>query len=146
MTDFKLFAGLRKELVEMAIAHRAAVEAQLRIPLVFTSGRRSPEEQMALYVRGRAIENGVWVVTDPHLVVTNALPDHDPHVVGAAYDCAPAPGHRIDWQRIDLFEKVGRLAPVGLTWGGSWPRLRDLGHFELSGWRHLPPQDPIPMA
>lgn len=145
MTDFKLFAGLRKELVELAIAHRTAVEKQLGVPFVIYSGRRSPEEQMALYVRGRSVnKDGIWIVTDPHLVVTNALPDHDPHVLGAAYDAAPAPGHRIDWNRIDLFEKVGRLAPVGLTWGGSWPRLKDLCHYELTGWRNLPP--PLPVA
>jgi len=146
VTDFKLFVGLRKELVEMAIAHRVACEA-IGLPLVFISGRRSPEEQTALYARGRSVNAaGIWVVTDPHLVVTNALPDHDPHVIGAAYDAAPAPGHRIDWNRIDLFEKVGRLAPVGLTWGGSWPRFKDLCHYELTGWRHLPPPEPPPVA
>lgn len=141
MTDFQILAGLRKELVEMAIEHRAAVEKQLGIPFVIFSGRRSPEEQLALYAKGRKVTaDGLWVVEDPHLIVTNALPDHTPHVVGAAYDAAPAPGHRIDWNRIDLFEKVGRLAPVGLTWGGSWPRFKDLCHYELTGWRHLPTQ------
>lgn len=146
MSDFKIFAGLRNELAQMAIEHRAACEA-IGLPLVFISGRRSPEEQMALYVKGRSVnKDGIWVVTDPHLVVTNALPDHDPHVIGAAYDCAPAPGHRIDWNRIDLFERVGRLAPVGLTWGGSWPRLRDMCHFELSHWRQLQEQETPPVA
>ena len=139
MTDFQFMAGLRPELAALALAHRQACE-EAGIPLVFLSGLRSPEEQMALYTKGRAVEHGVWVVTDPHLVVTNALPDHTPHCIGAAYDCAPVlqPGHRIDWNRIDLFEKVGRLAPVGLTWGGSWPRFKDLPHFELTHWRTIP--------
>lgn len=141
MSDFKILAGLRKELAEMAIEHRAAVERLLGLPFVIFSGRRSPEEQLALYAKGRKVTaDGLWVVDDPHLIVTNALPEQSAHSVGAAYDAAPAPGHRIDWNRIDLFEKVGRLAPVGLTWGGSWPRFKDMCHYELTGWRHLPPQ------
>ena len=138
MTDFKFMTGLRPELVTLAIQHRQACEA-IGLPLVFLSGLRSAEEQMALYAKGRTVnEAGIWVVTDPHLIVTNALPDHTPHTIGAAYDAAPAPGGRIDWNRIYLFERMGRLAPVGLTWGGSWPRFKDLCHFELDHWRTLP--------
>lgn len=137
-------AGLRPELAQLAIEHRAACE-KVGLPLLFLSGRRSAEEQMALYTKGRSVtKDGIWVVTDPHLVVTMALPEHSPHCLGAAYDCAPVPSHRVDWNRIDLFERVGRLAPVGLLWGGMWAKLKDMPHFELVGWRNLLP--PLPVA
>lgn len=139
MKDEDFFAGLRPELAVLARMHRNNCHAQ-GISVVFTAGFRSPESQMLLYERGRAWERGLgWHVTDPHLVITNAVPDHAPHCRGAAYDCAPVDAYeKIDWSNHALFEAVARFAPHGLVWGGSWPRLKDLDHYELSGWRTLP--------
>lgn len=129
-------AGLNPELAALAIRHRTACE-RAGIPLVFLSGRRTWQEQMDLYAKGRARTAEGWIVVDAHEVVTMALPDRDPHCIGAAYDCAPAPGHRVDWNRLDLFQRVAQLAPAGLVWGGTWPKLRDLSHYEMVGWRTL---------
>lgn len=139
MKDAAFFVGLRPELADLARIHRDRC-ANVGLPVVFTSGFRAPATQMALYEEGRAWQRGIgWHVVDPHLVVTNAIPEHAPHCRGAAYDVAPIDQHeQIDWKRIDLFEAVARLAPPGLVWGGSWRRLKDLPHYELVGWRNLP--------
>lgn len=138
MDDAHFIAGLRPELAELAQLHRRRCHA-MGISIVFTAGWRSPQEQTALYEKGRAWERGIgWHVIDPHLIVTNAVPEHAPHCRGAAYDCAPIVNEHIDWNNHALFDAVSRCAPPGLLWGGTWPKLKDLPHYELPGWRSLP--------
>lgn len=137
--DEQLLAGLLSALAGKARAHLARAEAA-GIPMRLISGRRTPREQLDLYAKGRELREGVWVVTAPELVITRALPDQSPHCAGAAYDAAPVgPGGQVLWERLDLFEQLGQLGQdVGLVWGGSWPRFRDMPHFELRRWRSLP--------
>jgi hypothetical protein len=139
VTDAAFFAGLLPQLADLARAHRARCEAH-GLKLVWISGFRSPAEQIANYAKGRKQNlDGSWSIVDDHQVVTRALPKDAPHCRRAAYDVAPVDQHeRIDWNRLDLFQAVASHAPPGLIWGGSWPKLKDLDHFELPGWRFLP--------
>lgn len=137
MTDSEFFSGLLPEMAQLALLHRNACHAH-GISIVFTAGWRSPAAQMALYEKGRVHTAAGWSVIHAHEVVTNATPEHAPHCRGAAYDCAPVVNERIDWNNLALFEAVAKFAPPGLTWGGVWPKLKDLPHYELPYWRGLP--------
>lgn len=138
MSDM-LIEGLHVDLQPKARAHRSRAQT-LGIDIVFTAGFRTPHEQMALYAKGRGLDaTGVWHVIDPHLVVTNALPSSGPHCRRAAYDLVPIVHERAAWDRLDLFAELGKIGKeLGLVWGGDWPKLKDLPHFELPGWRLLP--------
>jgi len=109
------------------------------IKIAVTSGWRSPDEQTALYAKGRVYENGVWRVVDQRIIVTNALPDKAPHCRGAAYDIVPVIAEKPAWDRLDMFQAVADQAKgLPLVWGGSWQRFKDLPHYELPNWRDLP--------
>lgn len=139
MRDAEFFSGLVAELAEAAKIHR---ERCVRdgLPFVFTSGRRTVAEQLALYGQGREHTPEGWKVVDHSKIVTNALPDEAPHCRGAAYDLAPLSKEKIDWTRIDLFQAVAERMPTGLSWAGTWRgKLHDYGHYELTSWRQLPP-------
>ena len=137
-----LIAQLHPQLQPLAITHAQRAEAA-GISIVFTAGFRSPAEQEALFEKGRTLANGVWVTTDPHGIVTNATPDHAPHCRRAAYDLVPIVNEKAAWDRLDLFAQLGAIGKsLGLVWGGDWPKLKDMPHFELAGWRLLP----LPLA
>lgn len=137
MSDL-LIEGLRPELAALARQHRARAHA-LGIDVVFTAGARTAAEQTALFAKGRVLDGGTWQVTDPHKIVTNAMPAQAPHCRAAAYDLVPIVDERAAWDRLDLFAELGRIGKeLGLTWGGDWPKLKDMPHFELPGWRSFP--------
>lgn len=137
MSDL-LINGLHAELAPKARIHRERAHL-MGIDIVFTAGFRSPQEQFALFQKGRGMDaGGVWHVTDPHLVITNAMPSQGPHCRRAAYDVVPIVNERAAWDRLDLFAELGRIGKeLGLVWGGDWPKLKDMPHFELPGWRLL---------
>ena len=147
MTDAEFYSGLVPEMAEAAKLHRSKCEHD-GLPFVFTSGFRTWAQQMELYGHGRELAPDGWKVVDHVKVVTNALPDMDPHCRGAAYDIAAIFKEKIDWTRIDLFQAIAERMPAGLTWSGTWKgRLHDFGHYELTGWRTLPlPQSPPGVA
>lgn len=134
-----LIEGLHLELQPLAREHRRRAE-MLGIEVVFTAGRRTPDEQWAAYRKGRVLTPaGDWVVQDAARVVTFARPERAPHCRGAAYDLVPIVRERAAWDRLDLFAELGRIGKeLGLVWGGDWPKLKDMPHFELAGWRLLP--------
>lgn len=136
----RLLAELIPECADLCRRHLAACH-NVGIELAVTAGFRTPAEQMALYTKGRlynATAEG-WTVVDPKRVVTNALPVYAPHCRGAAYDVVPIVEEKARWDRIDLFTRVGEIGEeLGLTWGGRWPKLKDMPHFELPGWKLLP--------
>lgn len=141
MSMDKILAQLLPELADLARRHMAMCENR-GLSIAFTSGWRSPEEQTKLYGKGRAQIDGVWHVLNPHSVVTNALPVSAPHCRGAAYDVVPIVNEKAVYDRLDLFADIGRMGEsLGLVWGGSWPKFKDMPHFELSGWRALPLKD-----
>lgn len=134
-----IIEGLLPELAELAREHRRRAE-NLGLDIVFTAGARTAAEQTALFGKGRVQDvQGVWHVMDPRKVVTNALPAQAPHCRRAAYDLVPIVAEKAAWDRLDLFAELGRIGKeLGLTWGGDWPKLKDMPHFELPGWRSFP--------
>ena len=98
--------------------------ASEHIELVVTQTYRTPEEQAALYAKGR---------TAPGPIVTHAPPGYSWHEFRRAFDVAIThfPG---DMSREDLYngpwERVGEIGEsVGLEWGGRW-KHPDRPHFQ----------------
>lgn len=106
-----------EKLLELALAEG--------IELVITQTFRSPDEQAALYARGR---------TAPGVIVTNAPPGYSWHEFRRAFDVAIAdfPGDRTKKDLYDgPWERVGDLGEsIGLEWGGRW-KHPDRPHFQL---------------
>ena len=103
--------------------------------LAVTCTFRSPDEQFALFQKGRRFEEGRWIVTDPAKRVTNC----DGTVIVSKHNRRPA--RAIDavvvlngkwlWDP-DEYEPYGALAESeGLVWGGHWTTLKDYPHVEL---------------
>jgi len=93
------------------------------IEMVLIEGYRSPERQNELASLG------------PN--VTHAAAGQSWHQYGMAADCAFLIDGRIVISEADpraarAYDLYGDVAQsFGLTWGGSWRNLRDLGHVEL---------------
>jgi peptidoglycan L-alanyl-D-glutamate endopeptidase CwlK len=134
-----LIEGLHADMQPKAREHRKRANA-MGIDIVFTSGYRTPAEQMVAFSKGRALDaSGLWHVVDPRKVVTNALPAQAPHCRRGAYDIAPIVNEHVAWDRLDLFAELGRIGKeLDLVWGGDWQKLKDMPHFELVYWRSLP--------
>lgn len=97
-------------------------------PVVITSGRRTMEEQAALYAKGR---------TAPGDVVTKAQPGDSAHNSGLAFDFAfgDAIG-RPTWPKDAPWAKAAEIGKrLGLSWGGDWKAFMDQPHLELPSWR-----------
>lgn len=92
--------------------------------LVLLEGYRSPERQAKLAAMGSQ--------------VTQAGAFESYHQFGLAADCAFMINGRIvvsetNPQAARGYELLGGVAKsLGLTWGGDWRSLKDLGHIELS--------------
>lgn len=135
-----VLAGLLPDVASKCRAHIARC-ASMGIPLLLYSGLRSAQEQLAEFTKGRAFNatTGIWSVVDHKRVTTNGDSEHTPHCRGAAYDLVPIVNEKAAWDRLDLFLKVGEVGEaIGLVWGGRWPKLKDMPHFELPNWRDLP--------
>jgi hypothetical protein len=92
-------------------------------PLI-TQGRRTVEEQNALYAQGR---------TKPGQKVTNARGGESWHNYGLALDLGFLDGegklvYDVDW---NIVGKVGQK--IGFSWGGAWTIFKDKPHFEITG-------------
>jgi peptidoglycan L-alanyl-D-glutamate endopeptidase CwlK len=131
------FGGLvRAALVRL----NAACDAVKIHPLV-TSGRRDPEEQWALFARGRERRGDVWTIVEPTAVVTRATPRESPHCYGLALDVLLRDDHtrlvlRDDDPRWTLWGQAIDVSPL-LEWGGSWRAIIDRPHCQLRAWwRH----------
>lgn len=105
------------------------------IPFMFTSTRRTPEEQAELYAQGR---------TKPGKIVTYTRKGK--HTAGKAFDIAILRDGKPCWDvkvsvngnEIPDYEEAGRIGEsVGLRWGGRFktrsgkPRP-DYPHFEIA--------------
>jgi len=92
--------------------------------MVLIEGYRSPERQATLAAMGSS--------------VTQAGPGASYHQYGLAADCAflrdgkIAISEREPWvaRGYALYGEVA--ASLGMTWGGGWRSLKDLGHVELA--------------
>ena len=119
-----------------AIERRASAR---NVPIRWTSGLRTWDEQAALYRIGRD-ETG----RDPARIVTNAPPGFSWHNYGLAADFVllRPDGSGVEWSgladldgdRIIDWQEVGEAAEAeGCEWGGRWPKLLDLPHVQSRG-------------
>lgn len=93
---------------------------------------RSPDEQNALYAKGR---------TTSGPIVTNATSDKSKHCytingspAAKAFDIAIKndAGEIITDGSDSHYHRVGAMGKIlGLTWGGDFRNLKDSGHFEI---------------
>lgn len=123
-----------------ARCRRIEIRARARnVPLRWTSGLRTWEEQAALYRIGRD-ETG----RDPSKIVTNAPPGFSYHNFGLACDFVllRPDGSGVEWSGLaDLdhdgvidWREVGEVAEAeGCEWGGRWAKLLDLPHVQWRG-------------
>lgn len=96
--------------------------------LKLTQTLRTMDEQARLYAQGRDL---------PGRIVTYAKPGQSPHNWGMAFDVAFMGSRPYPSADDPVWEKLGELGEgLGLTWGGRW-KLRDLDHFERTGWKAL---------
>jgi peptidoglycan L-alanyl-D-glutamate endopeptidase CwlK len=92
------------------------------------SAFRSWDEQDRFYAQGR---------TTPGSIITDAMGGDSYHNWGLAFDAAPVVNGVVDWNAIDLFNRMGELGQqVGLEWGGNWTSyeiaLIDRPHFQYT--------------
>lgn len=117
--DYKILARLDPRVVPAALRMLELGRGVLTL----TSGRRTFEEQAALYAQGR---------TAPGAIVTYAKPGTSYHETGLAFDVARETLQGPAWPADGAWwSVVGELGEsLGLTWGGRFPHP-DAPHFEL---------------
>lgn len=99
---------------------------QNNIEITITQTLRTREEQDALYAQGRTAAGNI---------VTNARYPYSMHCWGLAFDFAVVLQGQVNWERLDLYDRVGQLGKsLGLRWGGDFTTLKDRPHFELPGY------------
>jgi peptidoglycan L-alanyl-D-glutamate endopeptidase CwlK len=106
---------------------------------------RSFERQFELFQKGRELQNGVWVVVNKSLVVTNARPGFSFHAYGLAFDSVPdgntqKEGIQWTWEDYDLTKEGNQSIPwfevanigrnLGLEWAGDWKTFQEMPHFQ----------------
>lgn len=103
---------------------------------------RSPAEQADLFMQGRIISGGIWVVSDKTKVVTNV--DGVQNVGAHNY----YPSRAIDVRVVD--NQIGKTlwnpewykplieiaARYGLVDGGSWKSIQDWPHLEVKDFKN----------
>ena len=118
------------ELVKRYLALEADYRVYHRRQLLVTHTYRSPEKQFELYQIGRELQNGVWVVVNPKIKVTNCDGTrqrsrhnfYPAQAIDVAIDTDPGVGQKVVWAN-EAYEALGPLAlRHGLTWGGDWNR------------------------
>jgi peptidoglycan LD-endopeptidase CwlK len=107
------------------------------IEYVITCTKRTPEEQLELWKKGRVFRDGKWLVVDKKKCVTWTL--HSNHFTGEAFDFAIVVNGKIVWNPgldadadgIPEYSEAGIIGEkVGLRWGGRFKGV-DAAHLEL---------------
>lgn len=110
-------------------------------------GYRNQELQFELFKRGRIEKNGVWVVENKLLVITNCdgyikKSNHN-FLPSKAIDIAPYPINWRDINRMYYFagfvKGIAQKMGIKIRWGGDWDgdtdlndqTFNDLVHFEV---------------
>lgn len=99
------------------------------IDVLITCTYRSPREQAALYLIGRT-------PGDKRKIVTNAPAWRSWHNYKRAWDAYPLVGGKIPSYESakELYDAMGEVATrLGIEWGGRWRRLKDYGHYQVTG-------------
>jgi peptidoglycan L-alanyl-D-glutamate endopeptidase CwlK len=102
-------------------------------------GFRSFEEQMVLYAKGREFisPTGQWIVTNPRLVVTKAIPGLSAHNYGIGSDWAfdadlVKPGIQWSWDNHYPWNQLGVIGKsLGFEWGFNWVSFPEQPHFQM---------------
>lgn len=125
----------QKVLDGLAPDFRAKVEEFLRrakaagYNITIVSGRRTMDEQQALYDKGRNTSGSI---------VTNAKPGESAHNFGQAIDFAfvnPITG-AASWDESAPWAAVAEIGKsLGMEWGGDWATFRDRPHLETTTWK-----------
>lgn len=114
-------------MMQVKASKLVAACAEQGIKIIICQTLRSREEQNALFSigrRGRPEEKKVTNVSYPNSM----------HCWGLAFDIAILVNGKVNYNRLDLFDKVGAIGEkLGLTWGGSWKNFVDRPHFEMPG-------------
>lgn len=117
------------------------------LPIRVTQTRRTMDEQLHIWMQGRQMQGGVWVVVDPRRIVTKARPGMSAHNYGLAFDvCFEGKDpylHAFEVEHKDLDPRwylLGALGEsLGLSWGGPLGPNDDLKwdapHFQRRNWR-----------
>lgn len=104
--------------------------AALGFPMVQTAGVRTPDEQLALFNKGRTTPGPIVTNCDGVLKPSNHQVKADGY--GHAVDCAFLINGHPSWDLHLPWTCYGACAKaLGLQWGGDWHSLTDLPHIEL---------------
>jgi peptidoglycan L-alanyl-D-glutamate endopeptidase CwlK len=102
---------------------RAATLAEM--DLIFFEFYRTAEYQNQLFQKGR---------TTPGKIVTNCdgFTKKSKHQLWRAVDIGIIVDGKVDWSEDAGYKTLGKIwKDLGGTWGGDWPSLNDVYHFEV---------------
>lgn len=86
-------------------------------------GFRSWDRQNKLYYQGRR---------NPGKIVTNSPAGYSWHNFGIAADIVFKENGKWSWDLKHDWKKLGEIGKsLGLEWGGSWKKLKDMPHFQF---------------
>jgi hypothetical protein len=101
------------------------------------SVHRLPEEQFALFRKGRVYVKGEWVVdSDP---ATSTVTTKDGYVKPSHHNMLPTGAVDINLfrggaylKKFEDYTALGQIVqPLGLEWGGNWKSLKDGPHIQI---------------
>ena len=101
------------------------------ITILVTQAVRTWKEQDKLYAKGRTVPP----IGKKHRV-TNAKGGHSFHNFGLAFDIVVLnSAGKPDWDTSNpAWKRAGQIGKsVGLEWGGTWSKFKDLPHFQYVG-------------
>lgn len=117
-----------------------------KVDFVVTQGKRTRDEQMRLYGKGRTgaavIKQGIpaHYAKPNEAIVTWTMNSN--HLSGNAVDIAPYVNGKIEWddngklglwpQLAAAFKEAAAELGVSIQWGGDWKQKVDRPHFELT--------------
>ncbi|HEY8224577.1 MAG TPA: M15 family metallopeptidase [Pyrinomonadaceae bacterium] len=122
---YNTLSGLHPALVQRIQAMSTALATRsIRVVIPRSGGRRTFQEQDALYAQGRS---------RPGNIVTAARGGQSNHNYGLAVDIVPVVNGRLTWNvPQSLWQAIGEAGKrSGLSWGGDWTSFKDYPHFEL---------------
>jgi len=138
--EFELYPDFQVRVIRVLSNMKEYFNTEMRL----TEGLRSHERQLKVWSQGREIINGAWVVTNPKLVVTHAMPGTSFHEYGIAADfCFKGPDPYPNPEDLDpfrakhaalLWDQFATTAKgFGLEWGGNWSsKSIDRPHLQLT--------------
>jgi peptidoglycan L-alanyl-D-glutamate endopeptidase CwlK len=117
-----------ERLIEPARSKAIAMIAEANVAAItvcVVCTERTVQEQNALYAQGR---------TKPGKIVTHAKGGDSIHNYKLAWDLCPVVEGKLNWNRADLFNKLGAIAEKhSITWGGNFETIVDKPHFQFTG-------------